>query len=118
MLLRIIQFMVDTHVEHNVFTLAGGADDHFLRSAGQVSARLVRGGKPARGFNDEIDARVLPSNRSRLALREDLDRPVIDTELTIPRLDTTRKRPVVGVVLEPMSIRLQSGNVVDRDDLK
>src|SRR2546422_669946 len=53
MLLRIIQLMIDTHVEHNVFTLAGGADDHLLRSAGQVPARLVRRGKPARGFQSE-----------------------------------------------------------------
>src|SRR2546426_3175173 len=99
MLLRIIQFMVDAHVERNVFALGGGADDHLLRSAGQMAARLVLGGKPARGFNDEIDARVLPSNRCRLALREDFDRPVIDTELTIAFLDSTRERPVVGVVL-------------------
>src|SRR2546427_11783515 len=100
MLLRIIQFMVDTHVERNVFALGGGADDHFFRSAGQMAARLVRGGKPARGFNDEIDARVLPSNRRRLALWEDFYRPVIDPEPTIPCLDSTRERPLVGVLLE------------------
>src|SRR2546422_9312132 len=99
MLLRIIQFMVDTHVERNVFALGGGADDHLLRSTGQMAARLVRGGKPARGFNDEIDARVLPSNRSRLAPSEDFDRPDIDTEPTIPGLYSTRKGPVGGAVL-------------------
>ncbi len=116
--LRIIQLVVDAHVQRDVFPLGRCADDDFLCASGQVAARFLCGREAARGFDHQVRARGLPRDGSRLAFREHLDRPVIDAEFSIPSLDTTREGPIVGVVFEQMGICLQIGDVVERHDLE
>src|SRR3990170_1000448 len=80
--------------------------------------RLLRLGEPTRGLDNQVHAGVLPGDGRRLALGEDLDRPVVDAQLAVAGLDAAGEAAVVAVVPEQVSVCGEIGNVVDRRDLQ
>jgi hypothetical protein len=62
--------------------------------------RRVAGGEEARRFDDDLDAELLPRQRRRLALGEDLVRRPVDGDLAVAVRDLSVEDPVGRVVLE------------------
>jgi hypothetical protein len=83
-----------------------------------VFGGVVATGEAAGTLEDDVDAQILPGERSGILLADDADLIAIDEESAAAGLDGARVLPVDGVVAEQMCERLVVGEVVDRDEVE
>src|SRR5687768_16457508 len=99
MLRRVIRTLVDAENNRDVLVLSRSGDDDLASTGGQVLGGVVPVGKAAGRFDHDIDAEILPGQRSRVLLREDLDLVTIYKKRLIARFDGAGIDAVDRVIL-------------------
>ena len=75
-------------------------------------------GELAGGLDDDVDTEVLPGQLAGVLVGQDLDRPAVDDDRVVGRLNLALEAAEDGVVLEQVGQGLGVGDVVDRHELE
>ena len=111
----VVPIGVDAEAEGgHVLALGGRADDHLLRPAVDVGARLVPVGELARALEDDVHAGVAPGDLGGVLLGGDGDALAVDHDGLVGRADLAAEAPVHRVVLHQVGERGRVGEVVDQ----
>ena len=117
MLGRVVRLLVDPHHDGEVLVLGGRGDDHLARAGGDVGLGLLGVGEQTRRLDDDVGAQVAPRELAGIALGEHFDLAAVDGQDVAVHRHGAGEGTEDGVVLEQMSQRRRSRDVVDSDDL-
>jgi hypothetical protein len=115
---RVVHLVVDPEHERHVRLRRRRRDHDFLRSGFDVLLRAFTVGEEARRLEHDVDRELVPGQRGRIALREELELEVPGPERVVAEGDVFAERPEGRVVAQQVRHGLRVPEVVRRDDLE
>ncbi len=109
---RIVQFVVDTHDDGDVFVRGRGGDDDLLGACIKVLLCACGLGEEAGGLDDDVNVELAPGEVGRIALGEHLDGFAANNQVAVNNLNACGQAAGHGVVLEQVRQGLGAGQVV------
>ena len=97
--------------------LAGAEMMTFFDRPAQVLAGVLRFGKPAGRFDDDLRAHRIPIQLRRIFDGENLEVLLADAQIDPPRPLPLRQRAKHGIVFQKVSERLGIGDIVHRHEI-
>jgi hypothetical protein len=115
---RVVQAFVDAEDDGDVLALGRGADEDLLGAGGDMGAGLLGLGEAARGFDDDVDAEILPGQLGRVCDLQDSDGLAVDNDRVIGMGYGAVEVAIRRVVGEEERIHRDVDDVVDGDDFE
>ena len=118
MLCRIVHLVVHAENDRDILVLGRGADNDLLDSALTVGDRLGRVSEQSGALQNQVHAKRVPRNLSRILAGKALDGLAINGDGLLVMTDGPVEGTIGGIVFEKMRVGGGCGQIVYRDDFE